>query len=105
MAATGDAQYGEGYSSEVGSPGVVSRSKEGAIAQNIRCTLWAHFCEVRVDETLGQVRVSRWVVYTLVDASLTLRLHAAKSSVVRCGMGYAPRGDAYGCTVATSTRI
>jgi len=28
-------------------------------------------------------------VYTLVDASLTLRLHAAKSSVVRCMDGYA----------------
>jgi len=52
MAATGDAQYGEGYSSEVGHRRVVSRSKEAVIAQNIRCTLGAHFCEVRVDETV-----------------------------------------------------
>jgi len=100
MAATGDAQYGEGYSSEVGHP--ESREpQQGGGGDRTKYSMHAlERTSVRFAWTKrGQVRVSRWV-YTLVDASLTLRLHAANHRWCGVWDGYVRyTSDAHGCAL------
>lgn len=92
IAATGDAQYGEGYSSEVGHP--ESREpQQGGGGDRTKYSMHAfgaHFCEVRVDETLGQVRVSRWV--GVHAGGRILNAKTARSQIIGgavYGIGYA----------------
>ena len=92
MEATGNAQYGEGYSSEVGHP--ESREPQqgggGDRTKHSMHAFGAHFCEVRVDEALGQMRVSRWV--GVHAGGRILNAKTARSQIIGgavYGIGYA----------------
>ncbi len=92
MEATGNAQYGEGYSSEASHPESrePQQGRDGNRTKYSMHAFGAHFCEVRVDEALGQVRVSRWV--GVHAGGRILNAKTARSQIIGgavYGIGYA----------------